>query len=90
MLCRAAEERAAEMRSRIRTEGEAHCADVERNTRAEYAAKLSDIRTRSARLEEKKRAEAEAEAEALLDAARERMDEAVKAIVWEIVEYVSK
>lgn len=90
VLCRVAEERATEMKNRIRAEGEAHCADVERNTRAEYTAQLNDIRTRATLLEEKKRAEAEEEARALLLSAREKMDEAVKAIVWGIVEHVSK
>ena len=43
-------------------------------------------RRRALALEDKKRAEAQEEAQALKAAARERMDEAIKIIVWEIVE----
>lgn len=86
VLCRVAEEKATEMRERIRAQGEAHCARVEQDTEAEYAAELADIRCRAAALEAKKRAEAEAQALALEATARERIQEAVKIIVWEIVE----
>ena len=86
ILCRVAEEKAAEMKERIRIEGEAHCAETEQETEAEYAAELDEIRRRALALESKKRAEAEAEAEALMKRARERLDDADKIIVWEIVE----
>ena len=86
VLCRVAGERAAEMRKRIRTQGEAHCAEVERETEAEYAAQLEEIRQRALALEEKKCAEAEAEAARLEAVAEERIDEAIRTIVWEIVE----
>lgn len=86
VLCRVAGERAADMRKRIHAQGEAHCAEVERETEAEYAAQLEEIRRRAFALEEKKCAEAEAEAAKLESAARERIDEAIKMIVWEIVE----
>ena len=86
VLCRVAEERAAEMRERVKTQGEAHCNAVRENTEAEYAAELADMRRRASVLEHKKREEAMQEAEALKTAAREKMGEAVKLIVWEIVE----
>lgn len=86
ILCRVAEEKAAELKERIRSEGEAHCAEVEQEAEDEYAAKLDEIRRRALALEDKKRAEAEAEAAALMERARERINEAVKTIVWEIVE----
>lgn len=86
VLCRVAEEKAAEMKERVRAEGEAHCAETEQATEAEYAAELQEIRRRAAALEDKKRTEAEAEAEAFMEKARERMSDAVKMIVWEIVE----
>lgn len=85
-LCRVAEERAAEMRERVRAQGEAHCAAVRASTEAEYAAELADIRRRALALEDKKREQAEQEAQQMKDAAREKMDEAIKMIVWEIVE----
>jgi len=86
ILCRVAEERAAEMRERVTREGEAHLAAVECDTEAEFAAELQRIRSRAAALEEKKRAEAEKEAAALELAARERLPEAVHRIVWGIIE----
>ena len=86
VLCRVAGERAAEMRKRIHAQGEAHCAEVERETEAEYAAQLEEIRQRALALEEKKCAEAEAEAARLEAAAEEKIDEAIHTIVWEIVE----
>ncbi len=86
ILCRVAEEKAAELKERIRAEGEAHCAEAEQETEAEYEAQLEEIRRRALALEDKKRAEAEAEAEALIERARERIESAVKIIVWEIVE----
>ena len=86
ILCRVAEEKATELKERIRSEGEAHCIETEQQAEAECAAQLEDIRRRALALEIKKRKEAEAEAEELIRSAREHMDEAVKMIVWEIVE----
>ncbi|MBR6728415.1 MAG: hypothetical protein IKM08_09510 [Clostridia bacterium] len=86
VLCRVAGERAADMRRRIHAQGEAHCAEVERDTEAEYAARLEEVRQRALALEEKKCAEAEAEAAAIEAAAREKIEEAINIIVWEIVE----
>jgi len=86
VLCRVAEEKATELRERVKTQGEAHCAAVREDTEAEYAAVLADMRRRALALEEKKRLEALDEADALRAAARERIDEAIKFIVWEIVE----
>ena len=90
ILCRVAEEKATEMRERVKAEGEAHCAAVRENTEAEYAEMLADIRQRAAALEQKKRREAMAEAEAIRETAIEHIGEAVRMIVWEIVENVSK
>ena len=90
ILCRVAEEKATEMRERVKAEGEAHCAAVRENTEAEYAEMLADIRPRAAALEQKKRREAMAEAEAMRETAIEHIGEAVRMIVWEIVENVSK
>ncbi|MBE6689813.1 MAG: hypothetical protein IKM08_05770 [Clostridia bacterium] len=90
ILCRVAEEKATEMRERVKAEGEAHCAAVRENTEAEYAEMLADIRQRAAALEQKKRREAMAEAEAMRETAIEHIGEAVRMIVWEIVENVSK
>ena len=86
VLCRVAEERATEMRERVKAQGQAHCDAVREETEAEYAAVLADVRRRASVLEEKKRLEALDEAEALKSAAREKIDEAIKFIVWEIVE----
>ena len=86
ILCRVAEEKATELKERIRSEGEAHCIEAEQQAEAECAAQLEDIRRRALALEIKKRKEAEADAEELIRSAREHMDEAVKMIVWEIVE----
>ncbi|MBO5354997.1 MAG: hypothetical protein J6B09_02920 [Clostridia bacterium] len=86
VLCRVAEEKAAELRERVKAQGQAHCAAVRENTEAEYAAVLADMRRRALALEEKKRLEALEEADALKEAARERIDEAIRLIVWEIVE----
>jgi len=86
VLCRVAEEKSAEMRKRVKAEGEAHCAAVKEDTEAEYAEVLAEMRYRASALEQKKRREALEEAQALKAAARERIGEAVKLIVWEIVE----
>lgn len=86
VLCRVAEEKAAEMKSKIEQEGNAHCAQVEKETTAEYTAELEEISKHVRRLTEKKTEEAEREAAELAERARERMGEAVKAIVWGIIE----
>ncbi len=86
VLCRVAEEKATEMRSKIKQEGEAHCASVERETTAEYAEELTAITARAKRLTAKKQQEAEEEAEALAERARTHINEAVKLIIWGIVE----
>lgn len=86
VLCRVAEEKAAEMRAQITREGNAHCNKAAEEAKAEYESELSVVRARTARLSAKKKKEAEAEAEALTRAAREHMEEAVKLIVWGIIE----
>ncbi len=86
VLCRVAEEKATEMRNKIREEGLAHCAKVEQETEAEYKGELDAITASALRLTEKKRADAEREATLLAERARARMEEAVKTIVWGIVE----
>jgi len=86
ILCRVAEEKAAEMRAKVEAEGRAHCDEVRRATEAEYAAQLQQIRDRAEALLEKRRGEAERDADALTAAAAEHMEEAVKLIVWGIVE----
>lgn len=86
VLCRVAEEKATELREHVKAQGEAHCAAVREDTEAEYATVLADMRRRASALEEKKRLEAQQEADALKVAAREKIDEAIKIIVWEIVE----
>ena len=86
MLCRVAEEKAAEMRAKVKQEGEAHIAEVKQTTEAMLAAELKTMRERAAALEVKKKKEALAEAAALEQAARERLDEAASMIVWEIIE----
>lgn len=86
LLCSVAEERAEEMRARVRTEGEAHLAETERAANEEAAATLAEIRQRAAAIKERKRTEALLEAEALATAAREKTASAVSKIVWEIIE----
>ena len=86
ILCRVAEEKAAEMKAKVQAEGAAHCEEVRRDTTAEYEEKLRLIKEKAAALQEKRRVEAEKEAEALTAEAMEHMEEAVKLIVWGIVE----
>ena len=86
VLCRVAAERAAEMRHKIEKEGLAHCEATEAELTAEYAEELEDIRARTEALIAHKLTEAEAEAERLTARARERMEEAVRLIVWGIVD----
>jgi hypothetical protein len=89
LLCRVAQEKADEMRERVRAQGEEHLAEVEESTTEEFARELEDVRRRARLLEEKKRKEAQKEADELIARARERMAEAAHLIVWEIVEDVS-
>lgn len=86
VLCRVAAERAAEMRHKIESEGNAHCEATEAELSAEYAEELKDISARAEELIARKLTEAEQEAEELAARARERMEEAVRLIVWGIVE----
>ncbi|MBQ3064220.1 MAG: hypothetical protein IJC99_05410 [Clostridia bacterium] len=86
VLCRVAEEKAAEMRAQIEREGTAHCDKATEEAKAEYDSELALVRARTQRLVAKKKKEAEAEAEALTATAQEHMEEAVKLIVWGIVE----
>ena len=86
VLCRVAGEKAAEMRAQIEREGKAYCETVERETEEAYARELEEIRARARALTHKKECEAEAEAKALRRAALEKKDEAVKLIIWGIVE----
>ncbi len=86
VLCRVAEEKATEMRNKIKREGEAHCAGVEQETAAEYTEELAAITAHAKRLTAKKLQEAEEEAEAHAERARTHIDEAVKLIIWGIVE----
>ena len=86
VLCRVAKERAEEMRAEMTRQGEYHLAEVEKATAAEYAEKLNEMRAGAQALQEEKRVQAQEEAQRIKDTARERMDEAVKMIVWGIVE----
>lgn len=83
---KAAEEKAAEMRNAVEKQGAAHCDEVVRVTEEEYHARLEEIRARAAALIEQHRTEAESEAAAIKAAAEAHMSEAVKTIVWRIVE----
>lgn len=86
VLCRVAEERAAEMRLRVETEGKAHCDQVEAEALSQHAATMESIRSRAEALSARKCAEAVRDAEALAEDARTRIPEAVQMIVWGIVE----
>ncbi len=86
VLCRVAEEKAAEMRAQIEREGKSHCDKATEEASLEYESELSVVRARTARLVAKKKKESEAEAAALTAAAREHIEEAVKLIVWGIIE----
>ena len=86
LFCRMAEEKAAEMRDGVKVDGEAHCARISAEAQAESEATLAEMRRRAALLEQRKQAEATAEAQAMADKARERIPDAVKLIVWEIIE----
>lgn len=86
VLCRVAGEKAAEMKSKLQQEGEAHCAAVEKEVAEEYEKELEAIRLHAKRLTEKKQAQAEEEAALLAAHAHAHMSEAVKSIVWGIIE----
>ena len=86
VLCRVAEERAAERRADMEKMAKAHFASVERTATQEKEQRLAQTRAGVDALLQKKREEAEAEAKSLTDKARERMDDAVQAIVWGILE----
>ena len=89
VLCRVAEERAAEMLAEMQSKANAHLAEVERTALAQREQKLLQTKELTQALVDKKRAEAQNEAKAAEEKAREKMDEAVRAIVWGIVENVS-
>ena len=89
VLCRVAEERATEMRAEMERKAKEHLEAVERTATAQKEEKLLQTRELTRALIQKKRGEAEAEAKEAEKRARERMDEAVRAIVWGIVENVS-
>ena len=86
VLCRVAAEKAAEMKARITKEGLAHCERTEAEAEAEYRARTEEIRAKANALIEKKRNEALSEAAALAATAELHMEEAVKQIIWGIVE----
>ena len=89
VLCRVARERAAEARADLERKAKAHLAMVEQNATQQKEEKLAQTKELTRALVEKKRAEAQAEAQDVQTRAKEKMDEAVKAIVWGIVENVS-
>ncbi len=89
VLCRVAEERAAEMRATMERRAKAHLAEVERVATEQKERKLAQTKELTRALLAKKRTEAENEAKELAEDARARMDAAVSAIVWGIVENVS-
>ncbi len=86
VLCRVASERAAEMCAELeRTAGE-HLEKAVAATTAEYEQRLAQIEKGTARLLEKKRAEAEAEAAAFAARALQNAERAADIIVWGMVE----
>ena len=89
VLCRVAEERAAEMLAAMERKAKAHLAEVEQTAVAQREEKLVQTRELTRALVEKKRDEAVKEAKDIEERAKERMNEAVRAIVWGIVENVS-
>ena len=86
VLCRVAEEKAAEILESVEQEGRAHLEETERATEREFAEELAQIRARADALVERKRVEAEREAEELAKTARLHMDEATHRIVWGMIE----
>ena len=86
VLCRVAEEKAAEILESVEQEGKAHLDETERATEREFAEELAQIRARADALLERKRAEAEREAAELAGAARAHMSQATQRIVWGMIE----
>jgi hypothetical protein len=87
VLHRVASERAAEMRAEMTRQCEQHYEKVERAATAKREENLEGIRARMERLQAKKSAEAEEAAAALLATLREdKIAEAVRQVVWGIVE----
>lgn len=86
VLCRAAADRAAEQRAEMEQKAKAHLCAVEQAAMQKNAQNLAQTREHAEALIRKKREIAEREAAELAEAARERMDAAVGAIVWGIVE----
>jgi vacuolar-type H+-ATPase subunit H len=89
VLCRVAEERATETRIQMEHKAKAHLAEVERTAIEQKEKKLAQTEELTKALLLKKRMEAENEAKELAQDAGARMDAAVSAIVWGIVENVS-
>lgn len=90
VLCRVANERATEARADMERKAKEHLLTVERTAAEKNAKNMAQTKAQADMLTRKKREEAEREAEALRASAMERMNEAVSAIVWGIVENVSK
>ena len=87
VLHRVASERAEEMRAEMARQCEAHYEKVERAATAKREENLEQIRARMERLQQKKSAEAEEQAAALLATLREdKIAQAVRQVVWGIVE----
>lgn len=61
------------------------CTEAEQETEAETGEQLRQLRERAEMLLERSAAEAETEAEAIRKAARQKMPDAVKLIVWGIM-----
>lgn len=61
------------------------CVEAEQTAEAETNAQLGQMRERAERLLERSAAEADSEAEAARKAARQKMPDAVKLIVWGIM-----
>ena len=86
VLCRVAEEKAAEMKSAVTAKGLSQYEEEERLTREECEQKLDEIRARAVAFMKKRRAEAEAEAKTLMEQTEPRIEEAARLIVWGIIE----
>ena len=82
VLLRVATERAADSRADMEKTGKEHLAFVELDATQKSKEKLAQARAATEALTQKKHAEAKAEADELAEKARERMETAVKAIVW--------
>ena len=86
VLCRVTEERAADILASVKREGSEHLAEVERVTKAEYAARLREVVEKAEQLVAKKTKDAEIETEFLRAMALARRKAAVEMIVWKVVE----